>query len=150
MSLAPLAVIEVAAEPVVIVMPLSAASPVVTVSVPVSAEASRSPTRPSTTNAAEPDSVSRVFCASTDACTVTVSVAKLSVIEVAADPVVMVMPLSAALPVVAVSVPVSRGASRSPTRPVTTNAAEPDSVSTMFLRQRRRVNRDDVARRRSP
>ena len=129
----PLAVIEVASEPVVIVTALSAASPVVTVSVPVTALASTSPTSPVTTKSAEPDSVSSVFCASAAAFTVTVSFEKLSVIEVAADPVVMVMLLSLALPTVAVSVPVTAEAFRSPLRPVTTNAAEPDSVSTILL-----------------
>ena len=103
----PLAVIEVVLEPVVIVMALSAASPVVTVSAPVSARHRGRRPGQSTTKSAEPDSVSSVFCASAAAFTVTVSFEKLSVIEVAAEPVVMVMALSAALPVVTVSVPVS-------------------------------------------
>ena len=66
-------VIEVAAEPVVIAMPLSAALPVVTVRVPVSEPAAISPTRPVTTSAADPIRVSAVFCASAVAVTVTVS-----------------------------------------------------------------------------
>ena len=81
--------IEVAAEPVVIEMPLSAALPVVTVSAPVSEPALMSPTSPVTTSAADPTSVSAVFCASAVAVTVTVSVLKLSVMEVAAEPVVI-------------------------------------------------------------
>ncbi len=88
-------------------MPLSVALPVVTVSVPVSEPAAISPTRPVTTSAAEPDSVSAVFCASAVAVTVTVSVLKLSVIEVAAEPVVIAIVLSVASPVVTVSAPVS-------------------------------------------
>ena len=88
-SLAPLAVIEVAAEPVVIAMPLSAASPVVTVSAPVSEPAAIFPTRPVTVSAAEPDSVSVVSSASAVALTVTTSLAPLAVIEVAAEPVVI-------------------------------------------------------------
>ena len=81
--------IEVAAEPVVIDMPLSAASPVVTVSAPVSEPAAISPTSPVTVSAAEPASVSAVFSASEVALTVTTSLAPLAVIEVAAEPVVM-------------------------------------------------------------
>ena len=131
-SPAPLAVIEVAAEPVVIDMPLSAALPVVTVRAPVSEPAVISPTSPVTTSAADPVSVSAVFCARAVALTVTVSPAPLAVIEVAAEPVVIDMPLSAALPVVAVSVPVSEPAAISPTRPVTTSAADPASVSAVF------------------
>src|SRR5450631_3031522 len=87
-------------------MPLSAASPVVTVSAPVREPAAISPTSPVTASAAEPMSVRAVFCASAVAVTVTVSPAPLAVIEVAAEPVVMLMPLSAALPVVTVSAPV--------------------------------------------
>ena len=88
-SLAPLAVIEVAAEPVVIDMPLSTASPVVTFSVPVSDPAAISPTSPVTTSAADPARVSAVFCASAVAFTVTVSLRRCAVIEVAAEPVVI-------------------------------------------------------------
>src|SRR5262245_58596270 len=131
-SPAPLALIEVAAEPVAIDMPLSAASPVVTLSVPVSDPAAISPTSPVTTSAAEPVSVSAVFCASVVALTVTVSPAPLALIEVAAEPVAIDMPLSAALPVVTLSVPVSDPAAISPTNPVTTSAAEPASVSAVF------------------
>ena len=49
-SFAPFAVIAVAAEPVVIAMALSEASPVVTVSAPVKEPALRLPTRPVTTS----------------------------------------------------------------------------------------------------
>ena len=131
-SLAPFAVTEVAAEPVVIEMPLSAASPVVTVSAPVREPAAISPTRPVTVSAAEPASVSAVFSASAVALTVTTSLAPLAVIEVAAEPVVIAMPLSAALPVVTVSAPVSEPAAIFPTRPVTVSAADPASVSVVF------------------
>ena len=48
-----------------------------------------------------------MFCASAVASTVTVSLAPLAVIEVAAEPVVIEMLLSAASPVVTVSAPVS-------------------------------------------
>ena len=132
-SLAPLAVIEVAAEPVVMLMPLSAASPVVTVSAPVREPAAISPTSPVTVSAAEPISVSAVFCASAVAFTVTVSVLKLSVIEVAAEPVVIDMVLSVASPVVTVSAPVREPAVMFPISPVTTSAAEPTSVSAILL-----------------
>ena len=98
MSLAPLAVIEVAAEPVVMLMPLSAALPVVTVSAPVSEPAAMSPTSPVTVSAAEPASVSAAFCASAVAVTVTISLAPLATIEVAAEPVVIEMVLSVASP----------------------------------------------------
>ena len=98
-SVLKLSVIEVAAEPAVMLMPLSAASPVVTVSAPVREPAAISPTNPVTTSAADPASVSTVFCANAVAVTVTVSVLKLSVIEVAAEPVVIAMVLSVASPV---------------------------------------------------
>ena len=91
-----------------------------------------SPTRPVTTSAADPASVSAVFCASAVALTVTTSLAPLAVIEVAAEPVVIDMPLSAAFPVVTVSAPVSEPAAISPTSPVTTSAADPASVSAVF------------------
>ena len=61
------------AEPVVMAMPLSEASPVVTFSVPVSEAALISPTRPVTVSAAEPESVSTAFCASAVASTVSVT-----------------------------------------------------------------------------
>ena len=80
--------IEVAAEPVVIVMVLSVASPVVTVSAPVSELAVMLPISPLTTSAAEPTSVSAVLLASVVASTVTVSLAPFAVTEVAAEPVV--------------------------------------------------------------
>src|SRR5262249_61970515 len=83
----PLALIEVAAEPVVIDMPLSAALPVVTFRVPVSDPAVISPTNPVTTSAADPVRVSAVFCAREAAFTVTTSPAPLALIYVAADPV---------------------------------------------------------------
>ena len=70
-------------------MPLSAASPVVTVRAPVSEPAAISPTSPVTTSAADPVSVSPVFCARALALTVTMSLAPLAVIEVAAEPVVI-------------------------------------------------------------
>ena len=62
-SVAQLAVIEVAAEPVVIAIVLSVASPVVTVSAPVSEPAVMLPIRPVTTSAAEPTSVSAILLA---------------------------------------------------------------------------------------
>ena len=124
-SVLKLSVIEVAADPVVIDMALSAASPVVTVSAPVREPAAISPTSPVTVSAAEPISVSAVFCANAVAVTVTTSLAPLAVIEVAAEPVVMLMPLSAALPVVTVSAPVREPAAIFPTSPVTVSAAEP-------------------------
>jgi hypothetical protein len=96
-SPAPLAVIEVAPEPVVIEIVSSAAFPVVTVNAPVSEDAAMSPINPVTTSAAEPVSVSAILSANTVAFTVTVSLAKLSVIEVAAEPVVIAMPLSTVL-----------------------------------------------------
>ena len=76
---------------------LSVASPVVTVSAPVNEPAAISPTSPVTVSAADPVSVSAVFCASTAALTVTMSLAPLALIEVAAEPVVIVMPLSAGI-----------------------------------------------------
>ena len=85
---------------------LSAAFAVVTVSVPVREPAAISPTNPVTTSFAEPISVNVVFCASAVALTVTVSVLKLLVIEVAADPVVIDVLSSGASPVVTVSAPV--------------------------------------------
>ena len=106
-------------------MPLSAALPVVTVSAPVKEPAAISPTRPVTVSAADPTSVSVVFCASAVAFTVTVSVPKLSVIEVAAEPVVIAIVLSVASPVVTVSAPVSELAVMLPISPLTTSAAEP-------------------------
>ena len=106
-------------------MPLSAASPVVTVSAPVREPAAISPTSPVTVSAAEPLSVNAVFCANAVAFTVTISLAPLAVIEVAAEPVVMLMPLSAALPVVTVSAPVREPATIFPTNPVTVSAAAP-------------------------
>ena len=107
-SLAPLAVIEVAPEPVAIAIPLSAALPVVTVSAPVNEPAAISPTRAGHRLRRRADSVSVVFCASAVAFTVTASVPKLSVIEVAAEPVVIAIVLSVASPVVTVSAPVKR------------------------------------------
>src|SRR5262249_24643880 len=68
-SLAPLAVIEVAPDPVVIEMPLSAALPVVTLKVPVKDPAVILPTTPVTVSAEEPASVSAVFCANAVAST---------------------------------------------------------------------------------
>ncbi len=121
--------IEVVAEPVVIAIVLSVASPVVTVSAPVSELAVMLPIRPLTTSAAEPISVSVVLLASVVASTVTVSLAPFAVTEVAAEPVAIEMPLSAASPVVTVSAPVKELAVMSPTSPVTVSAAEPASVS---------------------
>src|SRR5262249_42552440 len=128
----PFAVIEVAAEPVVIDMPLSAASPVVTVSAPVSDPAAISPTSPLTTSAEDPASVSAVLLASAVAFAVTVSPVPFAVIEVAAEPVVIDMPLSAASPVVTFRVPVKDPTVISPTNPVTTSAADPVSVNAVF------------------
>src|SRR5262249_42618395 len=113
-SVLKLSVIEVAAEPVVIDIPLSAASPVVTVSAPVNDPAAISPTSPVTTSAADPESVSAVFWANAEAFTVMTSLAPLALIVVAAEPVVIDMPLSAALPVVTFSVPVNDPAAISP------------------------------------
>src|SRR6185295_3790960 len=132
-SLVLLELIEVAPDPVVINMPLSFASPAVTLSTPVSEPALRSPTRPVTVSAAEPESVSTVFCANAVALTVTVSLLKLSVIEVAPDPVVIAIVLSVASPVVTESVPVRVAALMLPIRPLTTSAAEPASVSAVLL-----------------
>ena len=91
------------------------------------------PTRPVTTSAAEPARVSAVLLASAVALTVTVSSAPLAVIEVAAEPVVIAMPLSTVSPVVTVSAPVSAPAAMLPTSPVTTSAAEPARVSAVLL-----------------
>ena len=131
-SLAPLAVIEVAAEPVVIAIVLSVASPVVTFSVPVSELAVILPISPLTTSAEEPTSVSTVLLARAAVSTVTVSPAPLAVIEVAAEPVVIAIVLSVASPVVTVSAPVNEPAETSPTSPVTTSAADPVRVSAVF------------------
>ena len=90
------------------------------------------PTRPVTASAADPTSVSAVFSASAVALTVTTSLAPLAVIEVAPEPVVIAMPLSAALPVVTVNAPVKAPAAIFPTRPVTVSTAEPLSVSAVF------------------
>ena len=115
---------------------LSEASPVVTVSAPVSEAALRSATRPVTVSAAEPESVSAALLPqplpSAAALIVTVSFAPLAVIEVAPDPVVMAKLLSVASPVVRLSAPVRAPTLRLPTRPVTTSAAEPDRVSVAF------------------
>ena len=110
MSLAPFAVIEVAAEPVVIAMPLSTALPVVTVSAPVSELAVILPTRPVTVSAAEPASVSVVFSASARRIDRHHIAAPLAVIEVAPEPVVIEIPLST-------DCPWSRSAPRSRSRP---------------------------------
>ena len=82
-SLAPFAVTEVAAEPVMIEMPSSAASPVVTVSAPVKEPAVISPTRPVTASAAEPTNVRATFSPSVVALTEITSLPPLAVIEVA-------------------------------------------------------------------
>ena len=132
--------IEVAADPVVIDMPLSAALPVVTESVPVSEPAVILPTRPVTISAAEPVRVSAVFCASAVALTVTVSVLKLSLIEVAAEPVVIAIVLSVASPVVTLSAPVSALAVIFPIRPVTTSAARSCQRQHRIVGQGRRVD----------
>ncbi len=127
-SPAPLAVIEVAAEPVVIAMALSTASPVVTVSAPVKEPAAIFPIRPVTVSAAEPDQRQRGVlgeCSSIDrhhiACPARRDRGR-------PDPVVIEIPLSAALPVVTVSAPIKEPAAISPTRPVTVSAAEPANV----------------------
>ena len=131
-SFAPLAVIEVAPDPVVMAKLLSVASPVVRLSAPVRAPTLRLPTRPVTTSAAEPDRVSVAFSARAAALTVTTSLLPLAVIEVAPEPVVMAKLLSEASPVVTLSAPVRAPTLRLPTSPVTTSAAEPASVSVAF------------------
>ena len=113
-------------------MVLSAASAVVTVMLR-SGPAAISPTSPVTTSAADPASVNAVFCANAVAVTVTISVLKLSMIEVAAEPVVIDMVLSVASPVVTVSAPVREPAAIFPISPVTTSAAEPTSVRAVLL-----------------
>ena len=87
-SPAPLAVIEVAAEPVVIAMPLSTVLPVVTVSAPVSPLAAMSPPARSLLRRRARQRQCRIL-ASAAAATVIVSLAPLAVIEVAAEPVVI-------------------------------------------------------------
>src|SRR6266404_5720657 len=132
-SVLKLSVIEVAAEPVMIDMVLSVASPVVTVSAPVKEPAVIFPISPVTTSAADPASVRAILLANAVAFTVTVSVLKLLVIEVVAEPVVMDMVLSVASPVVTVSSPVREPAVIFPISPVTTSAADPASVSAILL-----------------
>ena len=82
--------IEVAAEPVVIAMVLSVASPVVTVSAPVNELAVMLPISPLTTSAADPTSVSVVLSGQRGGVDRhRIGVAPLAVIEVAAEPVVI-------------------------------------------------------------
>ena len=117
--------------PVAIDSPEATAT-VVTFSAPLTPVAARSPRNPVTVSAAEPASVNVKLSASAVAFTVTISLAPLAVIEVAAEPVVIEMPLSVASPVVTVSAPVREPAAIFPTRPVTVSAAEPTSVSAVF------------------
>src|SRR5262249_56933297 len=79
-SFAPLAVIEVAPDPVVMAKLLSVASPVVTDSDPGKPPTLRLPTHPVTTSSADPDSVSDAVSASAPALTVTASLLPPSVI----------------------------------------------------------------------
>ncbi len=113
--------------PVAIDSPEATAT-VVTFKAPLTPVAVRSPCSPVTVSAADPASVNATLSASAVAVTVTVSVLKLSVIEVAAEPVVIDMVLSVASPVVTVSAPVREPAVMLPISPVTTSAAEPTSV----------------------
>jgi len=71
--------------------------------------------------------------ASAVAFTVTVSDAKLSVIDVAADPVVTEIVLSVASPVATVNAPVNELALMLPINPLTVSAADPTSVSAVLL-----------------
>jgi hypothetical protein len=91
----PLAVIVVLAVPLVMLMPLSAALPVVTVRLPVKAVALMSPTKPVTTWLAAPLSVRVVFWAREVALIVSVSPLVVPLTVVAPVPVV----IAAALPV---------------------------------------------------
>jgi hypothetical protein len=132
-SVAKLSVIEVAAEPVVIEIVLSVASPVVTVNVPVSEPAAMLPISPLTTSVADPASVSTLLFANAPAFTVMASPAPFAVIVVVLVPVVIATPSSVASPVVTVNAAVSDPAVMSPISPVTTSAADPASVSTLLL-----------------
>ena len=138
-SLAPLAVIEVAAEPVVMLMPLSAALPVVTVSAPVREPAAIFPTSPVTVSAAEPLSVKAVFCANAVAVTVTISLAPLAVIEVAAEPVVMMMPVVGRIPRRHRQRTGQRASRDIPDQPGHRLRRRADQRQRRILRQRRRV-----------
>ena len=118
--------------PVAIDSPEATAT-VVTFKAPLTPVAVRSPCNPVTVSAADPASVNPTLSPSDVALTVTVSVLKLSVIEVAAEPVVMDIVLSVASPVVTVSAPVRDPAVMFPINPVTTSAAEPVNVSAILL-----------------
>ena len=144
-SLLKLSVIEVAADPVVMAMPLSDASPVVTESVPVSAAALMLPDQVGDRRGGRAAIVRIVIGVSADASTVTTSPVPLALIEVAAEPVVMPMVLSAALPVVTVSAPLRAPALIPRPGPVTVSAAEPAMSAVSVLSQRGRIDRDDVA-----
>ena len=128
-----LSVIEVAAEPVVMSDAIVSRIPGRHRQRAGRELAAISPTSPVTVSAAEPISVSAVFCASAVAFTVTLSVLKLSVIEVAAEPVVIDIVLSVASPVVTVSAPVREPAAMLPISPVTTSAADPVNVRAVLL-----------------
>ena len=93
-SLLPLAVIVVSLLPVLMLMPLSPALPVVTVSVPVRAVASTLPTRLVTTWAAAPLWVRVMFSFNEVAFTVNVSPLVLLVTLIGPEPVVIVAALS--------------------------------------------------------
>ena len=99
MSLAPLAVIVVVALPVVILMPLSPASPVLTSKLPLRLVPVRLPIRLVTTCFAAPNRVSSVFCAKLVAFVVRVSPLLVPLTVVAPVPVVIV---AALLPVTSV------------------------------------------------
>ena len=83
--------------PVAIDRPEATAA-VVTFSAPVTALAARSPCSPVTVNPADPDRLNPAMSESAVALTVTVSLLKLSVIEVAAEPVVMAMRVVGRIP----------------------------------------------------
>ena len=111
--------IVVAALPVVMLMPLSAASAVDTFRVPVRLAPVRLPTRLVTTCLAAPKKLSRVFWPSLVASVVTVSLLLLPVIVVAPLPVVTPMALSVASAVVIATVPEVPPANTEPVRLVT-------------------------------
>ena len=110
---------EVAALPVVMLMASSAASAVVTLSVPVRLAPVRLPTRLVTICLAAPKKLSRVFWPSLVASVVTVSLLALAVIVVAPLPVVTPMVSSVASPVVTERVPLVLPANTDPVRLLT-------------------------------
>ena len=111
--------IVVLALPVMMLMPSSPASAVVTLRVPVRVVPVRLPIRLVTTCLAAPNRLSRVFWPSLVASVVTVSPLPLAVIVVAPVPVVTPMALSVASPVVTVRVPLVLPANKEPVRLLT-------------------------------